>query len=504
MAAWAPGGCRGDYKDRVCCVIERRNTPRNHTPVQFAALAVADLMAFFVAALLSMWVQWPGVGVPQEELTHFFQSRSIHFIAVTGWLIWFSVFKQTAINRKPFWAEAQQFFMAWLGFAALDLLLIGMFRGEPASGWWFGSWLIFLALVPIFRHISRRILVRFRRWNRSTVIVGNGPNALRAFLALQSEPQMGYVVIGFALPASVTSTGAMTSAPVQGLPFMVWDDETSLPQDMVHLHFVIALEADQGAQRDAMIFMLNRHGVDDLHVIPAMAGVPLYGQDTLNFFSHEVLLICVNNKLDRPLSRFTKRFFDIFVASTVIVLTLPVMAYVALRIWREDGGPFIFTQRRVGKHGVEFNIFKFRSMVKNADDMLMAWKANNSSEWQRYYASNFKLDNDPRILKIGSLIRRTSLDELPQLFNVLRGEMSLVGPRPLLARELGDYGSDIALYHLATPGLTGVWQVSGRSATKFSARADFDAWYVKNWSVWMDIVILFKTVSVLYKRTGAL
>lgn len=484
-------------------MIERRHSPRDHTAVQVFALATADLMAFLFAALLEVWVQWPTGEMALGEVVSFFQSRLIHLVAVAGWVLWFAVFKQSAVNRKPFWVEVNQLFVAWLSFGALDLLLMGIFKAQPATPAWLISWLYLLVLTPIFRHICRRVLVRLRRWNRSTIIFGNGPNALRAFLALQSEPQMGYSVIGFALPASLPPTSMVATAPVQGLPCQVWGDETSLPQDMMHLHYVIALEADQGAQRDAVIRMLNRNGVDDLHVIPAMQGVPLYGQETLNFFSHEVLLICVNNKLDRPLSRATKRIFDILVAIAVIVLTLPIMAYVALQIWREDGRPFIFTQRRVGKHGIEFNFFKFRSMVKNADDMLMDWKANNTPEWQRYYASNFKLDDDPRVLKIGSLIRRTSLDELPQLFNVLRGEMSLVGPRPLLARELGDYGADIALYHLATPGLTGVWQVSGRSATKFSARADFDAWYVKNWSVWMDIVILFKTIKVVINKSGA-
>lgn len=142
-------------------------------------------------------------------------------------------------------------------------------------------------------------------------------------------------------------------------------------------------------------------------------------------------------------------------------------------------------------------------MVKNAENMLKQWEATNSPVWQEYVANNFKLANDPRLISIGAMIRRTSIDELPQLFNVIMGDMSLVGPRPLLPREINDYGEDLSLYGQTPPGLTGLWQVSGRSQTTFEDRIGFDSWYVKNWSIWMDITILFKTWSVVFRRTGA-
>lgn len=484
-------------------MIERRKSTRDNTLAQYAVFVVGDLAALSCALLLATVVQSQTLLTNVDAVTKYLSGQVAHLVVVVGWFVWFVGFKQAAVNRKPFWVEAKQLVAAWLAFAAIDLVLIGIHRGQAASIAWVGVWTSLLVLVPIFRAAGRWVLHRSRRWNRATIIVGNGPNALRAYLALQSEPSMGYVVIGFVLPGTVKSSAFIVGAPVQGLPFEVWNDDSALPAVMTHLHYVIALEADQGAQRDAFIRLLNNNGVDDLHVIPAMQGVPLYGQETLSIFSHEVLLIFVSNKLAHPLARISKRIFDVCVAAVLILATLPLMAYVALQIWREDGGPFIFVQRRLGKNGQEFNFFKFRSMVNGAEDLLMAWKSSNSPEWQQYCASNFKLSDDPRLLRIGSFIRRTSLDELPQLFNVLRGEMSLVGPRPLLTRELPDYGPDIALYHLTPPGLTGVWQVSGRSATKFSDRANFDAWYIKNWSPWTDLVILFKTVTVVFKRAGA-
>jgi undecaprenyl-phosphate galactose phosphotransferase len=210
-----------------------------------------------------------------------------------------------------------------------------------------------------------------------------------------------------------------------------------------------------------------------------------------------------NHKLSNPLYRFLKRFLDIIGSLSLILLLSPLMTWVAYRIWRSDGAPIIFSQKRVGKGLKPFNLYKFRSMTKSAESMLKSWEKTNSPEWQEYTANNFKLANDPRLISIGAFIRRTSIDELPQLFNVLRGEMSLVGPRPLLPREQTDYGDDLSLYAQTPPGLTGLWQVSGRSQTTFEDRVIFDTWYVKNWSIWTDITILFKTWSVVFKRRGA-
>jgi undecaprenyl-phosphate galactose phosphotransferase len=142
-------------------------------------------------------------------------------------------------------------------------------------------------------------------------------------------------------------------------------------------------------------------------------------------------------------------------------------------------------------------------MHKNAEKMLNSWKEENNIIYQKYVANNFKLDNDPRVTRIGRLLRKTSLDELGQLLNVLKGEMSLVGPRPLLERELSDYNDGMFYYAMVKPGITGMWQVSGRSKTSFADRCRLDTWYIKNWSLWYDVVILIKTIGVVVKRDGA-
>jgi undecaprenyl-phosphate galactose phosphotransferase len=162
-----------------------------------------------------------------------------------------------------------------------------------------------------------------------------------------------------------------------------------------------------------------------------------------------------------------------------------------------------FHQNRVGRGGRDFICWKFRTMVVDAEAQMERWETENPVLLAAYQESNFKLQADPRLTRIGVWMRRNSLDELPQLINVLRGEMSLVGPRPLLRRELEDYGAVISLYERVRPGITGLWQISGRSHTTFAERVSYDEWYIKNWTVWYDIVIMLQTVWVLLRGGDA-
>ncbi|HCN6724594.1 TPA: sugar transferase, partial [Escherichia coli] len=168
----------------------------------------------------------------------------------------------------------------------------------------------------------------------------------------------------------------------------------------------------------------------------------------------------------------------------------------------KDGGPAIYSHERIGKGGKIFKCLKFRSMVTNSKEVLEDLLSKDIQAKQEWEAT-FKLKNDPRITKIGHFLRRTSLDELPQLFNVLKGEMSLVGPRPIITAELEKYNDEVAYYLLSKPGMTGLWQVSGRSDVDYETRVYLDTWYVKNWSMWNDIAILFKTIGVVLKKDGA-
>ena len=238
-------------------------------------------------------------------------------------------------------------------------------------------------------------------------------------------------------------------------------------------------------------------------IVPSLRRLPMFGLSTSSFFGKDMLLLQVRNNLSRLPQRALKRVLVIAGSVTALLLLSPVFLALAWMIRREDGGPVFFVQNRVGRNGEDFACWKFRSMVTDAEAQLARWGADNPGLLEKYRQSNFKLAEDPRLTRIGRWMRRKSLDELPQLFNVLLGEMSLVGPRPLLRRELPDYGAAISLYERVRPGITGMWQVSGRSHTTFADRISYDEWYIKNWTLWYDVVILLRTVWVLLRGEGA-
>lgn len=210
--------------------------------------------------------------------------------------------------------------------------------------------------------------------------------------------------------------------------------------------------------------------------------------------------------IERPILRYapglSKRLLDLSVAALTGVLLAPLFALLYALVRLTSPGPAFYGQRRIGRNGEHFKAWKFRSMVVDADAILrehLTKDARLREEWERTH----KLRNDPRILPIGRLLRKTSLDELPQLWNVIRGDMSLVGPRPIVDAEVPKYGGSIEYYKAVRPGVTGMWQISGRSQTSYAERVRYDEYFVKNWSIWLDLYILFRTVKTVLLREGA-
>ncbi|HDY8923541.1 TPA: undecaprenyl-phosphate galactose phosphotransferase WbaP, partial [Klebsiella pneumoniae] len=361
---------------------------------------------------------------------------------------------------------------------------------------WILTWIFIMILVPLARMLTKRTLDFFGLWRRDTWIIGSGPNAQEAYRAISSERNLGLVIVGFIsgdedfeddkyidnLPVLKKSTSWLTNI----------DKKTQ---------FIVAVESHQGDLRNKWLrtFMIN--GYRYVSVIPTLRGMPLDSTDMSFIFSHEVMIFRVQQNLAKWSSRILKRAFDIFGALAIIIVLSPLLLYISRKV-KKDGGPAIYGHERIGKGGVPFKCLKFRSMVINSKEVLTAL-LESDPESKKEWDETFKLKNDPRITKIGGVLRRTSLDELPQLFNVLKGEMSLVGPRPIITAELERYNEEVEYYLLSKPGMTGLWQVSGRSDVDYETRVYLDAWYVKNWSMWNDIAILFKTISVVLRKDGA-
>src|SRR5215469_5967444 len=202
-----------------------------------------------------------------------------------------------------------------------------------------------------------------------------------------------------------------------------------------------------------------------------------------------------------PKLRRRKRIFDVVFGAALIVFLAPLMLIIAALV-KLDGGPVLYGHRRVGANRQSFRCWKFRSMVVNADQVLAEVLRSDPAaraQWER----DFKLRSDPRITPIGRFLRTTSLDELPQLFNVIRGEMSLIGPRPIVVEEIERYGDAFRHYCACRPGMTGLWQVSGRNGVDYIRRVKFDEQYATSWSLLLDILVLCRTVVVVTQRNGA-
>jgi exopolysaccharide production protein ExoY len=197
-----------------------------------------------------------------------------------------------------------------------------------------------------------------------------------------------------------------------------------------------------------------------------------------------------------------KRGIDIVVSSLAILLLLPLLGLLCAAVWLSDGRSPIFKHRRIGRHGASFSCLKIRSMVSNADEVLRRHLEENA-EARAEWAQNHKLVDDPRVTALGQLLRKSSLDELPQLFNVLRGEMSLVGPRPIVDAEVARYGEAFAQCFSVPPGITGLWQVSGRSEIGYNERVALDLRYAQGWNLGRDVAILFKTVPAVLFQKGS-
>ncbi len=196
---------------------------------------------------------------------------------------------------------------------------------------------------------------------------------------------------------------------------------------------------------------------------------------------------------------FIKRFFDFLLSLVAIIILSPLFLIIAILIKIDSEGPVFFKHKRIGKNGKIIGIYKFRSMVINAEELIKKFTPEQKAEYEK----NFKLDNDPRITKIGKFLRKSSLDELPQLINILIGNMSIVGPRPIVKKELEKYGKNKDKFLSVTPGLTGFWQASGRSDVSYDERIKMELYYVDNCSLWLDFKIILKTFVAVIKKEGA-
>lgn len=459
------------------------------------ALALADFVSFTLSLYLAL-------GVLSVTLNHFHQRApedqiegwiGLHWLLGVCCVAWFGIRLRHYFYRKTFWFELKEILRTLVIFAVIEMAVMAFAKWYFSRYVWLMTWIFAAALVPLARIAVKYVLNAFGLWMRDTWIIGSGKNAQDAYKAINSEKNLGLKVVGF------VSTDKNAN-PIDGIP-VIQANVAWLETIDKRTQFIVAVETQQSDMRNSWLRDFMIRGYRYVSVIPTLRGMPLDSTDMSFIFSHEVMIFRVQQNLAKWSSRIIKRIFDIVGSMCIIIVLSPILLYISRKV-KKDGGSAIYGHERVGKGGKPFKCLKFRSMVVNSKEVLENLLESNpeaKAEWD----ATFKLKHDPRVTSIGQFLRRTSLDELPQLFNVLKGEMSLVGPRPIITAELERYNDEVDYYLLSKPGMTGLWQVSGRSDVDYDTRVYLDAWYVKNWSMWNDIAILFKTISVVLKKDGA-
>ena len=358
-----------------------------------------------------------------------------------------------------------------------------------------GSWVLALLLIPLMRAFVRGMFARKAWWGAPVIICGAGLTGSQIIAAFQGRPSQGLRPV-LLLDDDPRKIGTQVHGiPVAG-PIMEVGPQCAAAG--VH-HLLLAMP---GATAERLRSVWSHLGAlfPVVMAIPGTTGVASIWVEAKDLGGH--LALELNQSLLRRSRRLLKRLLDIILILAGSVVVIPAILGVALLVRCSSRGPVFYGQQRVGRGGTPFLIWKFRTMRSDADEVLARMLAQDEAlrqEWER----DHKLRQDPRVTVIGRILRRTSLDELPQFWNVLVGQMSLVGPRPVTAVEAARYGDYWDLYLRVRPGLTGLWQVSRDSRTTYQERVMMDSFYVHNWSPWLDLVIIGRTVRSIVRGEGA-
>lgn len=412
-------------------------------------------------------------------------------------------------KRMPWWSQV----------CLLTKLFAFAFVLHSLWGWTIGLhapyiilyWVMSYGLFLLARVLVFKIAGSFPAWKIPAVVVSDSMTAEDLLFAFASDISTGYDVRDIFIRHSVSDhemdvSGILSST--EGINIIRGSDSL---QDFIRTYpekfYIISLDAFRDRARDDILGTL-----DDVRasysIVPSLSRTNLYQMEPRYFFGHDVVLLDIRSSaasMNRmSVSIIIKRLIDMIVSGTALVFAGPIILIAGAMLKIEgQGGSIFYGGERIGKDGRHFNCWKLRSMEPNSDHLFLAYLETHP-ECKRYWEKYRKLPKDPRVTtKTARFIRKLSLDELPQLWNIFIGDMSLVGPRPILEDETHYFGrSALHDYLSVRPGLTGLWQVSGRNKTSFKRRVYWDSWYVRNWSLWSDIIILIKTPLVLLSRKG--
>lgn len=358
----------------------------------------------------------------------------------------------------------------------------------------FSSCVMTWVMVPIFRRRCRELMACIEGWRRPAIIYGSGELAQTMLNNFQEYLNLGLIPV--ALIDDSSDCGEVECFGIQKFP---QTDIPLLAKQFPCAYFIIAKPTLKLEQCQEILKIVSKY-FRKIVIAPDIFRPASIWASVVDI--NGILGLETGQKLLAPFPRFYKRFIDVLFSFLGLMVLSPFFLLICLFIKLDSQGPVFYFQKRVGCHGRHFKLWKFRTMVKNASTVLEEHLENDpilKAEWE----SGQKLNNDPRITTVGAFLRTWSIDELPQLVNVLLGEMSLVGPRPIVESEIERYDESYELYSKVVPGMTGLWQVSGRSSLSYEKRIQLDVYYIRNWSIWFDLYILTRTPGAVFRCRGA-
>lgn len=459
-------------------------------------LLLADIFALWVSHLLAWWLRF-------RALAFLFPAGFVYaqgmFRPLWLPLIFLFFFWSASLysHRFPFWEETKRLWKAIVmaSLAVFAVISLGRMSEEVSRTVLLLTSMLAMVLLPSLRVLAEMLMWAVPVFRRKVLIVGAGEMGRLVKRSLDQEKTFAYEVVGFLddqLPVGSEVEGKKVLGRFADM------DRVLVPT----MEAIVALPELPPRRLVGLVNRLQKR-VRQVAFLPDLAEVPLFEGEMEFFVGTQMPLLVVRNNLKRAVNRWLKRLFDLAVSLLLLPFLLPLFVLIGLGVKVSSPGPVFYAQTRVGQGGRPFHCLKFRTMYVDAEKRLREILAKDKvlrQEWRRSY----KLKSDPRVTPLGRFLRRTSLDELPQFFNILKGEMSLVGPRPVLAEELRrHYGNYREFYEEVRPGLTGLWQISGRNDVDYRRRVKLDVWYVSNWSLWLDVIILVQTVRVVLARKGA-
>ncbi|EGK60989.1 undecaprenyl-phosphate galactosephosphotransferase [Centipeda periodontii DSM 2778] len=473
---------------RIPTRIRRVCAPLLFIIFDYTAILLAEKMAFGLHDLYGL-LMGTSYHVPDAYLFFWIPLVFIAFLGIA----------QTYTKMQPILETVRQIFYAVLYALITCLLALYFMEASMLASRLYVILFGILALFNIYvgRYILLKLLKTTNTLTKPVILIGAGKTAELVLRSFDRDLGYRYRVIGILDDSPISE-----DLPQKFLLMGTLENAAEIIHDSSVKTVIITAPGMEKEKLQTLLEGIQPY-VRDIIFVPDLIGVPLYNVEAQTLFNEQIMMLSLRNNLARRRNQLFKRIFDIVVGGLVCIPIIPIIFVIALCIKIDSKGAAFFNAERIGKKGEIFTCYKFRSMHLDSQKILEEYLAENPAakeEWDTYAKLR---DYDPRVTKVGKWIRKYSLDELPQILNVIKGDMSLVGPRPYLPREKKDIGEYLSTITLTVPGVTGFWQTSGRNDVSFAGRVAMDTWYVRNWSIWLDLMYLFKTAKIVFTGKGA-